>query len=45
MLRPEDAVPKVDAGMEATLAEHLPEGSVMPETAAGTLSTPQMAQV
>jgi len=44
VLRPEDAVPKVDAGMEATLAEHLPEGSVMPETAAGTLSTPQMAQ-
>ena len=41
VLRAEDVVPKVDEAMEATLAEHLPSG----DSAAATLSTPQMAQV
>jgi len=44
VLRPEEAVPRVDAAMEATLAEHLPQGGPVPETARETLSTPQMAQ-
>lgn len=41
VLRAEDVVPKVDEAMEAALAEHLPSG----DSAAATLSTPQMAQV
>ena len=45
VLRPEEAMPRVDAAMEAALAEHLPQSDTIPETAAGTLSTPQMAQV
>ncbi|KOO23252.1 proteasomal ubiquitin receptor adrm1 [Chrysochromulina tobinii] len=40
VLRAEDVVPKVDEAMEAALAEHLPSG----DSAAATLSTPQMAQ-
>lgn len=44
VLRPEDAVPKVDTEMEAALAEHLPQGGAVPDSAAETLSTPQMAQ-
>jgi len=44
VLRPEEAAPKVDAAMEASLSEHLPESDTMPETTAETLSTPQMAQ-
>ena len=41
VLRAEDVVPKVDEALEAALAEHLPSG----DSAAATLSTPQMAQV
>ena len=45
VLHPESAGPAIDAAMEVALNEHLPQGGEIAESAAGTLSTPQMAQV
>jgi len=44
VLAADSAAPAVDAAMEVALHEHLPQGGSIPESAAETLSTPQMAQ-
>ena len=44
-LSAENAASSVDATMEVALNEHLPQGGSIAESAAETLSTPQMAQV
>jgi len=44
VLQPGETAPLVDAAMETALSEHLPASDSVPETAAETLSTPQMAQ-
>ena len=45
VLSAENAASSVDAAMEVALNEHLPQGGSIAESAAETLSTPQMAQV
>ena len=45
VLSAENAASSVDATMEVALNEHLPQGGSIAESAAETLSTPQMAQV
>ena len=45
VLHPGETVPRVDAAMEEALAEHLPAGGTIPESARESITTPQVAQV